>query len=84
MNLIDFIKGFPDETSCKSKFKEYRDKEVLYAPNVGARNIIGSGTRKTMSVNVWLSSEFEGQHGDAQQSVAVSLLVCGHSSADLD
>jgi hypothetical protein len=37
-----------------------------------------------MSVNVWLSSEFEGQHGDARQSVAVSLLVFGHSSAELD
>ncbi|MCP4970526.1 MAG: transposase, partial [Arcobacter sp.] len=25
MNLIDFISAFPDEESCKQKFKEYRE-----------------------------------------------------------
>lgn len=25
MNLIDFINEYPDEASCKQKFKEYRD-----------------------------------------------------------
>jgi len=26
MNLIDFIRSFPDEESCKQKFKEYREQ----------------------------------------------------------
>jgi len=25
MNLIEFIKEYPDESSCKAKFKQYRD-----------------------------------------------------------
>ena len=25
MTLIDFISEYPDEVSCKSKFKQYRD-----------------------------------------------------------
>jgi hypothetical protein len=31
-----------------------------------------------------LPSEFESQYGDAWESVTVSLLVCGHTFADLD
>ena len=27
MNLINFIESFPDEASCRKKFKEIRDKE---------------------------------------------------------
>ena len=26
MNLIDFIKEYPDEAACKAKFKEYREQ----------------------------------------------------------
>ena len=27
MRLIDFMNAFPDEASCKSKLKEYREKQ---------------------------------------------------------
>ncbi|KAA6304618.1 hypothetical protein EZS27_043734, partial [termite gut metagenome] len=25
MNLLNFVSQYPDESSCKAKFKEYRD-----------------------------------------------------------
>ena len=35
MSLIDFIKDFPDEASCKIKFKEYRDHVGVVCPKCG-------------------------------------------------
>ncbi|MDR3272537.1 MAG: transposase, partial [Flavobacteriaceae bacterium] len=35
MNLIDFIKEFPDEASCKAKFKEYREHVGVVCPKCG-------------------------------------------------
>ena len=35
MNLIDFIKQYPDEESCKQKFKEYRDQAGVSCANCG-------------------------------------------------
>jgi hypothetical protein len=46
MNLLNFVKQYPDETSCKEKFKEYRES----APNVEERITIGSKIKKAMSV----------------------------------
>ena len=36
MNLLNFIESFPDEASCKSKFKEYRDKQGVICPKCGS------------------------------------------------
>lgn len=35
MTLIDFITQFPDEASCKQKFKEYRDQVGVVCPKCG-------------------------------------------------
>jgi len=35
MTLIEFIKDYPDESSCKSKFKEYRDHAGVVCPKCG-------------------------------------------------
>jgi len=35
MSLINFIEQFPDEESCKKKFKEYRDHVGVVCPNCG-------------------------------------------------
>jgi len=35
MNLLNFIQEFPDEESCKLKFKEYRDKQGVVCPHCG-------------------------------------------------
>lgn len=35
MTLIDFISQFPDEASCKGKFKEYRDQVGVVCPKCG-------------------------------------------------
>ncbi len=38
MTLIDFISQFPDEESCKQKFKEYRDQVGVICPKCGGKN----------------------------------------------
>jgi transposase-like protein len=36
MNLINFIEQFPDEESCRLKFKEFRDKEGVVCRHCGS------------------------------------------------
>jgi len=36
MTLIDFIKEYPDEESCKSKFREYREHVGVLCPKCGS------------------------------------------------
>jgi hypothetical protein len=38
MNLIDFITAYPDEESCKQKFKEYRDQVGVTCASCGNTN----------------------------------------------
>lgn len=38
MNLLNFIKEFPDEESCKLKFKEIRDKQGIVCPHCGGKD----------------------------------------------
>jgi transposase-like protein/predicted RNA-binding Zn-ribbon protein involved in translation (DUF1610 family) len=38
MNLLNFIKEFPDEESCKLKFKEIRDKQGVVCPHCGGKD----------------------------------------------
>ncbi|MDR0743952.1 MAG: IS1595 family transposase, partial [Tannerella sp.] len=35
MNLIEFIEAYPDEASCRAKFKEYRDHVGVVCPKCG-------------------------------------------------
>jgi hypothetical protein len=35
MNLLNFVAQFPDEASCKAKWKEYRDKQGVVCPKCG-------------------------------------------------
>lgn len=35
MNLLNFVAQFPDEASCKVKWKEYRDKQGVACPKCG-------------------------------------------------
>ena len=37
MTLIEFINEFPNEQSCKSKFKEYREHVGIFCPNCSGR-----------------------------------------------
>jgi len=36
MNLLEFIKEYPDESSCKNKFKEYRDEVGVRCAKCGS------------------------------------------------
>ncbi len=38
MNLLNFVDSFPDEASCKAKFKEYRDHQGVVCPKCGCRD----------------------------------------------
>ncbi len=38
MNLLNFIEQFPDELSCKSKFKEYRDHVGVICSKCGSKD----------------------------------------------
>ena len=38
MNLIEFISKFPDEESCKLKWKEYRDEVGVNCPKCGCKD----------------------------------------------
>lgn len=38
MSLINFIEKFPDELSCKQKFKEYRDQVGVVCPKCGGKD----------------------------------------------
>jgi DNA-directed RNA polymerase subunit RPC12/RpoP len=37
MNLLNFVSQYPDESSCKAKFKEYRDKQGVICPHCGGK-----------------------------------------------
>lgn len=36
MNLLNFVSQYPDEASCRVKFKEYRDKQGVICPKCGS------------------------------------------------
>ena len=35
MNLLNFVDQFPDEASCKLKWKEFRDRQGVVCPKCG-------------------------------------------------
>ena len=37
MNLLNFVSQYPDEVSCKAKFKEYRDNQGVVCPHYGCK-----------------------------------------------
>jgi len=38
MNLLNFVSQFPDESSCKAKWKEYRDRQGVVCPKCGSHS----------------------------------------------
>jgi DNA-directed RNA polymerase subunit RPC12/RpoP len=37
MNLLNFVSQYPDEASCRAKFKEYRDQQGVVCPHCGGK-----------------------------------------------
>ncbi|NDV46198.1 IS1595 family transposase [Paludibacter sp. 221] len=37
MNLLNFVSQYPDEASCRTKFKEFRDKQGVVCPRCGGK-----------------------------------------------
>jgi hypothetical protein len=46
MNLIAFINEYPDETSCKSKFKQYREQIGVICPKCGGKEQYWKGDKE--------------------------------------
>jgi transposase-like protein/Zn ribbon nucleic-acid-binding protein len=38
MNLLNFVSSYPDEASCKAKWKEYRDKQGVVCPHCQSKS----------------------------------------------
>ena len=38
MNLLNFVEAYPDEASCKAKWKEIRERSGVVCPDCGGRN----------------------------------------------
>jgi len=71
MKLIDFISRFPDENSCRAKFKEYRDLVGVTCPKCGCK------------VHYWVggkSQRYECKHCGYRQSLRANT-VLHHSHA---
>ena len=45
MNIIEFIKEYPDEASCKAKFKQYREQVGVVCPKYFWKTIITENLR---------------------------------------
>jgi transposase-like protein len=37
MNILNFVSQYPDELSCRTKYKEYRDKQGVICPQCGSK-----------------------------------------------
>jgi hypothetical protein len=40
MNLLNFIATYPDEESCRTKFKEYRDQQGVILSQMRAQRAV--------------------------------------------
>ena len=52
MTLIDFIKEYPDESSCKSKYKQYSEHVGVVCPKCGNGNATGRATNASVADTV--------------------------------
>ena len=66
MRLIDFMNAFPDEASCKSKLKEYREKQGVVCPHCGCTQHYWKKMLRVQALS--LQAESQGQQRDARQS----------------
>ena len=57
MKLFEFEKHFPDEESCRNKFKEMRDKEGVICLNAEVKSMFGCpATNNTNANNAGIAS----------------------------
>lgn len=68
MKLFEFEKHFPDEESCRMKFKEIRDKEGVVCPKCGCRE------------HVWLSGHKQYQCRHCRHRIGLRAGTIMHAS----
>lgn len=52
MKLFEFEKHFPDEESCRNKFKEMRDKEGVICLNAEVKSMFGCPATNNTNANI--------------------------------
>jgi DNA-directed RNA polymerase subunit RPC12/RpoP len=76
MNLLNFVTSYPDEASCRKKFKEMWDKEGIVCSKCGSRDHYWKKDKGMPRMQALLyTTEFAGQHSYAWRAVAIPLLV---------
>ncbi len=50
MNLLNFVEEYPDESSCRAKWKSIRDKQGVVCPKCKSTEHFGKRIKKVMSV----------------------------------
>ena len=85
MNLIDFLKEYPDKAICKVKFKEYREMVGVvywYTQSAVVWNATGKKTKNVTNASSANIAKFESQHGHALLQIVFSELVYRHFAVD--
>ncbi|KAA6344004.1 hypothetical protein EZS27_008334 [termite gut metagenome] len=67
MNLLDFVSEFPDESSCRNKFKEYRERVGVVCPVCGYKDRYWKGDKAC----------YECKHCGKRQSLRANTVMHG-------
>ena len=67
MNLIEFVKNFPDEESCKRKWREIRERQGVVCPKCGCREHYWKNDKQS----------FECKHCGHRQSLKANTIMHG-------
>ena len=67
MNLLEFVNQFPDEESCKSKWREIREREGVVCPKCGCKEHYWKGDKEM----------FECKHCGHRQSLKANTIMHG-------
>ena len=78
MKLIDFISKFPDEESCKTKLREYRERHGVVCPRCGSIQHYWKRDKECFECK---SCHYR-QYGDAREPASGQVLVHSHAPAD--
>ena len=80
MNLLNFTDQYPDEASCKIKFKEYRDQQGVICPHCGGTSHYWKRDRDSYECKqCGKRQSLRANTSDAWFQIAFSLLVYRYS-----
>ena len=80
MNLLSFASPYPDELSCRKKFKEFRDQQGVICPSCGHTEHYWKQDKESYECKHCGRRQSLRAHtyGNARLTIAFSLLVYSH------